>query len=410
MVRAGRDQSILRGGEILVPKVDSFNVEPDRPSGPTKIRPDGTYLLTGGLGALGLRVARWLVDHGARHIVLVSRRGETSATEIELAHLRSTGAQIRAPRADAASREQVDSVLRDIRDWPPLRGVFHLAGVLDDRVVTRLDGESIESALRPKIAGAWNLHVATKGLPLDHFVVFSSFASLVGPAGQGNYAAGNAFLDALAHYRRAAGSPALSLNWGPWSGEGMAASLDHHHLDTLRRSGLRPLLPRDALVAMEAALHSGLPQTAVVDVNWQEMFREQRPAFLHKWAGHLAETPSRPDGPSDGILDGDADSIATRLTPFITGLIAEVLHDDAPQSFDVDRPLDEYGMDSLVATELKNRIASRLGVDLPVSHLLGGVTVTDLVQLIQEQHVNGHANGEAPRADDDGSETMEILL
>ena len=161
---------------------------------------------------------------------------------------------------------------------------------------------------------------------------------------------------------------------------------------------------------MEAALHSGLPQAAVVDVNWQEMFREQRPAFLHKWAGHLTETPSRPDGPSDGILDGNADSIATRLTPFITGLIAEVLHDDAPQSFDVDRPLDEYGMDSLVATELKNRIASRLGVDLPVSHLLGGVTVTDLVQLIQEQHVNGHANGEAPRADDDGSETMEILL
>ncbi len=420
MVRTGKNQLILRGGEILVPKIQPFVRDSARQYQTPDVITDATYLVTGGLGALGLLVARWLVDSGARHIVLVSRRGETSESETELKLLRARGAQIWAPRADAANLGELGSVIRNIPEWPPLLGVFHLAGVLDDRVVARLDGESIEGALKPKVAGAWNLHLLTRDLALDHFVVFSSLASLVGPAGQGNYAAGNAFLDALAHHRCAAGLPALSLNWGPWSGNGMAESLGADHLDRLKRAGVRPLPPHDAFGAMEQIMRSGQPQAVVARVNWEEMFSEERPSFLREWASHLAVITSR-RGAAYGtqnheslvrerILAGDSGSLATRLTQFVTDLIAEIFHVDLPQSLDVNRPLDEYGMDSLTATELKNRVASRLAVDLPVSRVIGGVTISGLVQMIQERLANGDVSGEIPPAGEDGSETMEMVI
>ena len=420
MVRLGRNQLILRGGEMLAPTIQPYVRDAARQYQTPAVRADATYLVTGGLGALGLLVARWLVDSGARHIVLVSRRGETSASETELVQLRAGGARIWAPRADAANLGQLDSVLGNIREWPPLRGVFHLAGVVDDRVVARLDGESIERALQPKVAGAWNLHLLTRDLALDHFVVFSSLASLVGPAGQGNYAAANAFLDALAHHRHAAGLPALCLNWGPWSGTGMAESLGAEHLDRLKRAGVRPLPAHDAFAAMEQVMRSGLPQVVVAGVNWEEMFHEERPPFLREWASHLAMAPSRrgaaysPPTPvssvRERILAGDSGALATRLTEFVTDLIAEIFHVDMPRSLDVNQPLDEYGMDSLTATELKNRVASRLAVDLPVSRVIGGVTISGLVQMIQQRLADGDVAAEIPPVGEDGSETMEMVI
>jgi acyl carrier protein len=258
----------------------------------------------------------------------------------------------------------------------------------------------------------------TKDLALDHFIMFSSLASLVGPAGQGNYAAGNAFLDALAHYRHAAGLPALSLDWGPWSGNGMAESLGSDHLDKLKRSGIRPLHPPDAFGAMTEVLRSGVPQAVVAHVNWEKLFAEERPSFLREWAGHLAQVTALRDGlganheplSRESILAGDSGSLATRLTQFVTGLLAGILQVDSPQAFDVNRPLDEYGMDSLTGTELKNRVASRLGVDLPVSRLIGGVTVSDLVQMIQDHLASGNASSEPPQAGEEDPETIEIVI
>jgi len=420
LVTDRRGQSAFRGGVALVPKLQPFFGDSPGHSETPDIKTDATYLVTGGLGALGIQLARWLIDRGARHIVLVSRRGETPESETDLAGLRKNGARIWAPRADAANWSELDSVIRDIQEWPPLRGVFHLAGLLDDRMVARLDGESIEHALRPKVAGAWNLHLLTKDSHLDHFVMFSSLASLVGPAGQGNYAAGNAFLDALAHYRGAAGLPALSINWGPWSGNGMAESLGSDHVNRLKRSGIWPLRPLDAFGAMAETLRSGLPQAVVAHVDWEKLFAEERPSFLREWAGHLGKGTAIGDDPCgtlnreplsrESILGAaDSASLTKRLTQFVTTLLAGILRVDSPEAFDVGRPLDEYGMDSLTAAELKNRVASRLGVDLPVSHLIGGVTVCSLVQMIQEQ-LDGDVSGEAPRSGEQGPETIEMVL
>ena len=171
---------------------------------------------------------------------------------------------------------------------------------------------------------------------------------------------------------------------------------------------------------MEEVLRSGRPQVIVARVNWREMFGEERPSFLREWASHLAEASalgSRPYGTlnrgllsRESILAGDSGSLATRLTQFLTSLIAEIFHVDSPQSFDVNQPLDEYGMDSLTATELKNRLVSRLGVDLPVSRLIAGVTVSGLVQMIQEQLASGDVSEQTPRAGENGSETMEMLI
>jgi acyl transferase domain-containing protein/acyl carrier protein len=419
LVTQRRGQVALRDNKILVPRIHPLFEDAGRRPEPADIKADATYLVTGGLGALGLGVARWLVDRGARHIVLVSRRGETQETDTELEGLRKE-ARIWAPRADTAILDEVDCVMRDLRQWPALRGVFHLAGVLDDRMVARLDGESIERALKPKVAGAWNLHLLTKDLSLDHFVMFSSLASLVGPAGQGNYAAGNAFLDALALYRRAEELPALSLNWGPWSGNGMTESLGPDHLHNLKRSGIRPLHPRDAFRSMKEVLRSNLPQAVVAHVDWKKLFAEERPPLLLEWAGHLAEVPGLGKGTGDtlshehssreSILAGDPGSLATRLTQFVTGLLCGILKVDSPQALDLNRALDEYGMDSLTGTELKNRVASRLGVDLPVSRLIGGVTVSDLVQMIQEQLPIGGVSSAAPRSGEEGPDTIEIVI
>ena len=193
----------------------------DRSAAP---RADATYLITGGHGGLGLAVARWLVEKGARHLVLLSRSGASSAGEEVAADLAAKGATVTTIQADVSNESDLARALSEIRNtMPPLRGVIHAAGVLDDHLLLNLDAESFRRVLAPKVLGAWNLHTLTADLPLDFFVVFSSVASVLGSPGQANYAAANAFLDGLAHDRRSQGLPCLSINWGPWAEVGMAA-------------------------------------------------------------------------------------------------------------------------------------------------------------------------------------------
>ena len=417
----GRDQLALRGGQAFVPTVQPVKADAAEGDAPTQIEADATYLVTGGLGALGLRLATWLVDRGARHLVLVSRRGETPAAEHEMRRLRAAGVRVRAPRADVTDHEQMATVIRTIQeDCPPLRGVFHLAGVLDDRTVTGLDREALERVIHPKVAGAWNLHLQTRDLDLDHFVLFSSLAAMVGPAGQANYAAANAFLDALAHARQALRLPALSLNWGPWAGAGMAGTLEPDHLESVKRSGVEPLVARRALAAMEQILAKNVAQVIVAQVDWQQVLAGDRPTFLRQWSQHLVDDTAgvledpdtsygqEPSPDLQELLSGAADTLEIRLTGFVRRLLAGILQIDSAETIDPDRPLDEYGMDSLTGTELKNRIASQLGVELPLSGLIGGVTVASVVLMVQERlPIEGAPRGAEPS---EGSETMEMVL
>jgi acyl transferase domain-containing protein/acyl carrier protein len=413
LLNRGPDQLALRGHEAFTPKLRPVIVK-SIPTSTPNIRADATYLVTGGLGGLGLHTARWLADHGAKSLVLVSRRGETPESALRLESLRARGIHVWSPRVNVADLNEMDTLLAELRsDWPPLRGIFHLAGVLDDRVVARLNAEALAAVFSPKIAGAWNLHLLTKDLELDHFVLFSSLASLVGSAGQGNYAAANAALDSLAGCRHAEGLPAIALNWGPWMGTGMADSLAAQHQQRLTRSGIRPLDLDIGFEALERAISAGAPQVMVANVDWERLFAAGRPRFLHEWASHLAGTTQEDNessvAPSTGIvLEGGPRPLSERLTQFIAALLAEVLMLD-PSEIEHDRGLEEYGMDSLTATELKTRVASRLTVDLPLGHLLGRVTVIDLVELVQA-HMSGDSRPNEPLMDEQDSETIEVLI
>ena len=263
-------------------------------SAPFSWRADRSYLITGGLGELGLSVARWMVGQGARRLILMGRtnlppRAQWNPAKVEsrLAHqitaireLEALGACVHLAAVDVADEGQLTAYLDEFRaeGWPPIRGVVHAAGVLQDGLLVQLDAAALDSVLRPKMIGGWLLHRLLEDDPLDFFVLFSSAGSLLGQPGQGNYAAANAFLDALAHHRRALGKPALSINWGAWSGLGFAETPGGKRLAAhLALAGIRSIAPAQALEVMDRLLRHGSTQVAVVPVDW-ERYRQFYPA------------------------------------------------------------------------------------------------------------------------------------
>jgi NADPH:quinone reductase-like Zn-dependent oxidoreductase/NAD(P)-dependent dehydrogenase (short-subunit alcohol dehydrogenase family) len=248
-----------------------------------KIQPDATYLVTGGLSGLGLLTARRLVERGARALALVGRRGRTAEAEPALGWIEAQGVRLLVAAADVAREADVARVLGEVRaTLPPLRGVIHCAGTLVDRAVERQTWDSFQQVLAPKVGGAWNLHVQTRADPLDFFVLFSSNSAIVGLAGQANYAAANAFLDALAHHRHAAGLPALSIAWGPWSDVGMAA-----------RSGMaRERLvidPDGGLHVLDGLLDAGAAPQVIVPTTTAAKPAAAKPAARARGAGRPSQ-------------------------------------------------------------------------------------------------------------------------
>ncbi|MEL6937151.1 MAG: SDR family NAD(P)-dependent oxidoreductase, partial [Cyanobacteria bacterium J06607_17] len=223
-----------------------LTLPPVSPQTPT-IRPNGAYLITGGLGALGLCLAQGLADQGAQHLVLIGRRSPSASAQSTIHQLEQTGVTVTVLQADVAHQADLRRVLRTLAEANPdvlLKGVFHLAGILDDGLLANQSWEQLATVMNPKLMGAWNLHAETQHLDLDYFVCFSSIASLMGSLGQSNYAAANAFLDGLAHHRRSLGLPALSINWGPWDEVGMAAQLDSSSRHRFAAQGLTPIPPQ----------------------------------------------------------------------------------------------------------------------------------------------------------------------
>ncbi|MBW4677721.1 MAG: SDR family NAD(P)-dependent oxidoreductase [Desmonostoc geniculatum HA4340-LM1] len=234
--------------------------------------PDATYLITGGLGGFGLAVAQWLVKGGARHLVLMGRSGADSSVAKEAVKtLESADVRVVVAKADVSHEEEVKSVLANIsQSMPPLRGIIHAAMVLDDALLLDLNQERLAKAIAPKAMGAWNLHTHTLNAPLDFFVSFSSFSSIIGNAGQGNYVAANTFLDTLAHHRRALGLPALTVNWGAIADVGSVAdnTVIGQYLDQMGMKGLRS---HQALQILGQLLRVEAVQTGVTPFNWQRL-------------------------------------------------------------------------------------------------------------------------------------------
>ncbi|MFE0043485.1 SDR family NAD(P)-dependent oxidoreductase [Streptomyces albireticuli] len=375
-----------------------------RSDGP--VRPDATYLITGGLGALGLRTARYLVDQGARHLVLAGRRGPSAEAERIVDGLRARQARIHVQAADVSRYEDVTALLDGIdASMPPLAGVVHAAGTLDDGLLSRLDGDRFRTVAEPKAAGAWHLHRATAGRELDFFVLYSSAASLIGSASQANYAAANAFLDALAQYRGARGLPALSVNWGPWAEAGLAARPDRG--GALSTRGILSLSPQDGIEALGRLLRTPTVQAGVLPLD-REKLRESAaggllPGLL---AGLLDDAgTTAPDGgrPGSGIR---AELLATAPGRRRRDLLVQHCRAEAGrvlrlEATDVDAsaPLTSMGFDSLLSLELRKRLESSLRVALPATITWRYPTIDVLVPFLAERmDIALEAGPEAERA------------
>jgi len=368
------------------------------PSQPVStIRPDATYLITGGFGGLGLRLAEWLAGQGATSLALFGRTGPSDRARRTIDELTRRGVRVECLAGDVARRDEVQAVVERIQSTlPPLRGVFHLAGVLDDGVVLRLTPERWERVLAPKACGAWNLHEATCGLPLEMFVCFSSAASLLGSSGQANYSAANAFLDSLAHVRRQRGLPALSVNWGAWGSGGMAEA--EHRRKQLAHRGFRLLQTDEAFTALAALLKQPHPQAAVMAVDWPvalKPFRQRVPPMVRDFAT-AEETPAAAStetdfaaelqaAPPEGRVALLTEHFRQRLTT-VTGLSASEI--------DVNQPLNLLGLDSLMVFELKNSIESQMRITIPVARFFENPSLAQLAQWSLELHEDSQAVAE----------------
>jgi len=362
------------------------------------LRNDATYLVTGGLGGLGMKVAGWLADKGAGHIVLVGRSGPQPEVETALEELRQAGVDVVARRCDVASRSKVADLLADLnKSLPPLKGVLHLAGVLDDGLLRDLTRERFDRVMAAKAYGAWHLHELTRDRSLDLFVLFSSVATLLGSPGQGNYAAANAFLDALAHYRRRHNLPALSVNWGSWSEVGMAARLKETEGDRWAAAGIGWIEPEKGLETLEQLLVEDRTQAGVMPIDWGKFFEQIPVGSEPPWLTDLARearsaAPQAHSGPPvlaeklQGVTPGE------RLEVAVTSLqqqAARVLAMDDGSLPDPRRPLNELGFDSLTAVEFCNRVGRTIAksinpmilFDYPTLESLAVHVVVELLQL-----------------------------
>jgi myxalamid-type polyketide synthase MxaB len=318
---------------------------------------EGSYLIAGGFGALGSLVAKWLGEKGARHLILVGR-GEPSAGALEtIRELREGGGTILSVRADISLRAEVERVLATLEkeNFPPLRGIVHAAGVLEDRTTRREDNEGFRRVIAPKVFGAWHLHQLTKEMPIDFFLLFSSFAGLSGSAGQVSYCAANAFLDALASARRGAGLPATSINWGAWGRSGMAAR------QSGRRGipGMEEIDPIEGLKALEQILAARVSQVAVARLNWSDPDFLASP-FFERVTGTIDPSP-RPDRPKTLPPRFGKD----HLLAVVLDAVARVLGLANADAVPVHRGFTELGLDSLTSIELRNQLQTTLNLSLP---------------------------------------------
>ncbi|MFJ7150329.1 type I polyketide synthase [Streptomyces sp. NPDC100445] len=379
----GEDQVVLRESGAHGRRLEHA---PARAGAPWK--PSGTVLVTGATGAVGTAVARWLAAEGADHLLLTSRRGPDAPGAAELVReLTDAGTPVTLAACDVADRGALAALLDSVPDEHPLTAVLHLAGVLDDGVLDALTPERFDGVLAPKADAARHLHELTADRDLSAFVLFSSLTATVGGAGQANYAAANAYLDALAEHRRAAGLPATSVAWGPWGGDGMAA---HGTVRSAARAmGMSPLGPENALTALRRALDGGDTTVTVADVDWSVFapaFTATRPSPL---LSTLPGAQARTGGAAEtGAADGFAEKLAgltggerdRALQELVCGQAAAVLGYGAADAVEPTTAFRDLGFDSLTSVDLRNRISGAAGVPLPATLIFDYATPAALAK------------------------------
>ncbi|GGP01411.1 hypothetical protein GCM10012280_72140 [Wenjunlia tyrosinilytica] len=385
---AGEDQVAVRASGVFGRRLERMPAA----TSASAWSPSGTVLITGGTGALGVRVARWAAAEGAEHLVLVSRRGLEAPGAAELSdELAGQGVRVTVAACDVADRDALARLLVE----HPVDAVVHAAGVLDDGVVDALTPERFAAVLQGKAVAAAHLDELTRDSDLSAFVLFSSFAGAVGAPGQGNYAAANAYLDALAERRRASGLRAVSIAWGPWAEAGMAENEGVG--DYLRRRGLGGLDPHSALAALKRLTDGADPVAVVADVDWSRFtpaFTGGRPSPL---VTGLPEARAAVD--ADAAQGGAPGGSGLRerlgalpeaereqaLLELVRVRTAWVLGHADTTAVEVGRAFRDLGFDSLTAVELKNRLSAETGLPLPATLVFDYPTPAELADFLRTE-------------------------
>jgi acyl transferase domain-containing protein len=382
----GENQVAWREGGHRVPRlVRMKNLPEEAPA----LTPDGARLVTGGLTGLGLAFAEWLVEHGATRIILCGRRAPGEEALSAIARMEAHGAEVLVLSADMARADDVERLFAAARErgWT-IRGIYHSAGVIDDATLPLLDADRFRRVMAPKIAGVINLDRAARDLDLEDFVLFSSASALFGSPGQGNYAAANAFLDAFAHARRAAGRPALSVNWGPWSETGLAARLSADHRSQLGSRGIRPFTTARGLALLGRLLASPAPQVGAVGVDWETFGREVLGTVKLPLVEDLCRSTIEEEaGPAERsireiLAAGSGDEANAAAVAWLEARVRRVLGLGPDRLLDRAAPLISLGLDSMMATELKNRVVKEIGVNIPIARFIDGSSIEKVAAII----------------------------
>ncbi|MEM7410833.1 MAG: SDR family NAD(P)-dependent oxidoreductase [Myxococcota bacterium] len=369
--------------------------ETPTPEAPFRIDPDGTYVLSGGTGGLGIAVSRWLADAGARHLVLIARNAPTPEAQQEIDRLVAMGVRVDAWSVDVADARAVENAFTALRDeGATVRGVVHGAGVLADALLEDLDDAHVRRVLLPKVHGVTHLAAATSADPLDFFVSFSSAAALFGSPGQANHAAANAILDAHAAWLRSEGRPGRSIAWGAWAQIGAAARKGAG--ERLAALGIGEIDPPDGLAAFEAALRSGTPYLGVAPLDWDrfaQMSFAERPFYGHRLAAATGSTATVNRLDLSGL---DGPQRLAVLDEHLRAEIATVLGLSSSDEIEPRSRLMDLGMDSLMAVELKARAERSLGLSLPSTLFFDHPTVESLVAYLEASLAPGPAEDAEP--------------
>ena len=388
------DQIVFRSGKRHVPRLDRLAT----PAARLQLSSDGTYLITGGLGSLGLALAERLVARGARSLALVGRRGlppreqwdavdPSSPQRTQIAAVRqleAAGATVHVCRADIAD---AGDVARLFASLPSVRGVIHAAGVSRPIPIAELTPAILAETVRPKVAGGWLLHEATRTLPLDFFVLFSSISSVWGSRTLAAYAAGNHYLDALAQHRHALGLPATSVNWGPWADGGMMDDQGQQWLSALGVEALRPAAALDILESIVVARHT---QAVVAAMNWEKFLAAYEARGAHPLMERVRPARTGASAPADrGFVERLEPMLPFERREAIAAVIVEhvaaVIGGGGPASIGMDEGLFDLGMDSLMATELRRRVEKQFDRTLTPTLTFDYPTVAALAAHVDEE-------------------------
>jgi NAD(P)-dependent dehydrogenase (short-subunit alcohol dehydrogenase family)/acyl carrier protein len=384
-----------------------------------KVSGEGVYVITGGSGGLGLEAGLWLVEKGARKVVLVSRRGANEAGREKIEEMRRKGARVEEVRCDIAERREVREMIKEIEGrGEEIKGVIEAAGELADGVVMRQRWEGFRKGMRAKVEGVWNIEEEVGEKEMEMMVMYSSATAVLGTPGQSNHAAGNAFMDMVARERRRRGKAGVSVNWGAWKEVGAAA--ERGVGARVAGAGIGEISREGGIRAMEEVLSRGSVQVVVLPIDWNVVKSTARvsPLFsdlVRQETGY--DTPRQAHARNgegefsrEKLLAATSEEQSTLLQDYLSARIASVLK--VPQSkLDLQKPLSRLGIDSLMAIELRTRVQADLGVLIPIADLLKGPSVAQLTSQLLEQvaseSVSESIGGQGDEMADD--EDWEVL-